>query len=463
MADSLVDALSVPLPGTFRALAVPDRPTTAQALDAVLSRFKPAPIRPPRDLDSIARRVHTAFLQRSLNLVNGQDLRYASQALFGKHQLAKDAPFVAAYLMEVTRRIKEGFPEGPALARLLLRTYLDNYSARDDAIRVLNVFLRSVRHSLSRLWQQRIEEGRLLDMDGGPLHLGKRLVAAEDLERERAMLGFHGALSSCRFVQSAIAVVGQQLSRSITNGANVGAEWGRYVNIVAPESRILEVYAPIAASTFLDPFVAGAEPVGLREQVKPLLLASFRDPRTDTSKWPRFVGDGGNQRRDAYLSVVRRWLVSETIDLFFQIIDQHGLDHQWRARKAFWKRFFDNETVTEAWVVFAGRPHATARIINKTGVDGASLEWGRIMNATDSDHAVLLMQMRDVVVAEWSHNGKVRVWRGEEHPDRPPLYSKEYSTHALRRKPTFETAHLPPDGWQQKVERELRRYGIRPD
>lgn len=461
MADSLAEALSATLP--IRSLPLPDRPTTAMALDLVLSKFKPAPIAPPRDLDSIAQRVLAAFRARSLESVAARDLRHASQAFFGRHQLAGDTAFVAGYLAEVTRRAKANVPEGLALPRLLFRVYLDNFSPDNEAIRILSVFLKSVRHFLSRGMQQRIEEGRLLDVVGGPLHLGKRLVAAQDLDRERALLGFDGALSSCRFVQSSVSAVGQQLSRSFRNGANIKTQWERYVRIVAPEGRILEVYAATAVVTFLDPFLTGAEPAGLREQVKPLLLASFRDPRIDASRWPRFAGDTGNQRRETYLSVVRRWLVSETIDLFFHIIDQHGLDHQWRTRKAFWKQFFDNDSVTEAWVVFANKPHKSARRVNKTGVEGASLEWGRIVNAGDPDHAVLLMQMRNVVVAEWSHNGRVRLWHGEGHPDRPSLYSKEYPTNALRRNPTFETAHLPPDGWQHKVERELRRYGIKPD
>jgi hypothetical protein len=144
------------------------------------------------------------------------------------------------------------------------------------------------------------------------------------------------------------------------------------------------------------------------------------------------------------------------------IIDKHGVDHQWRTRKAFWKRYFDNESVGDAWVAFAGRPHSTARRISAVGVEGATLEWGRLLGADDPDHAVLLMQMGDITVAEWSHNGRVRLWRRDDKLS-PTLYAPEYNPKDFRTEAAFETPHLPSDGWQQKVDVQLRRYGIRPD
>lgn len=369
--------------------------------------------------------------------------------------LGRNTEFIVAYLTEAWHRASEGVIGSRGAVRLLLTMYLLNFDPNNPACHHLARVLVGVRKALSPVWQDRIEQGQLLDVDNGPRHAGAQLIEARDLDRERMRLGLHGAYSSFGFGRAAVTAAGRLLSEEFVRTRTKPRNWDRFVTLVSPGGAVDKAHQEAAFRTFLEPFVA-SEPPDLRDQLKPILLSSFGDPRTSPATWPMLSGSDGLARREGYLAIVRRWLVSDTIDLFFKIIDRHGLDHHWSSRRAFWRQYFDSELVVDACVALASRPHSTARRIAARS-ETASLSWPPLRGPGDADHAVLLMQIGEVVVAEWSHNGKVRIWRkGDRH--RPALHKLAgYYRDELKKEATFEAAHLPPDGWQVKVERELRR------
>jgi EH_Signature domain len=73
-----------------------------------------------------------------------------------------------------------------------------------------------------------------------------------------------------------------------------------------------------------------------------------------------------------------------------------------------------------------------------------------------ADQAVLLLRIGDLTIADWSHDGKLRIWR--RGTAAPELNLKSYSAPDLRLDSDFELVHLPPDGWQQRTEAYIRRH-----
>jgi hypothetical protein len=130
--------------------------------------------------------------------------------------------------------------------------------------------------------------------------------------------------------------------------------------------------------------------------------------------------------------------------------------HQWDYRRAFWSAYIEKKVVSNAWVAFgtSGAQVAT-RISDDTG-DKLMRRFATLGGA-GADQAVLLLKIGDLVVADWSHNGRLRIWRrgGNKSPE---FNLKSYLASELRSDSDFDTVHLPPDGWQARTEAYIRRH-----
>jgi hypothetical protein len=59
----------------------------------------------------------------------------------------------------------------------------------------------------------------------------------------------------------------------------------------------------------------------------------------------------GNAEEEARL--IRRWLASASLKVFFQLISDHALDHQWRYREAFWSACLAKGLISDACLTLA--------------------------------------------------------------------------------------------------------------
>lgn len=150
-----------------------------------------------------------------------------------------------------------------------------------------------------------------------------------------------------------------------------------------------------------------------------------------------------------------RWLVGDSIEQFFDIVDQMALDHQWKYRKAFWMAYFERGYLDEAW--FALGPDA--QYYAETHF-GNKLSFGKIVKECSSNQSVLIIKIKDLVFAEWSHNGKCRAWLTTD-PGCPSHYKDNYSGSNLKAKSLKIVPHYQTDGiqhqgsenysWQEKL------------
>lgn len=147
----------------------------------------------------------------------------------------------------------------------------------------------------------------------------------------------------------------------------------------------------------------------------------FGDPRL-----PQNRQHGWRGVSDESVQVIYRWLVGETLDQFFDIIDRMALESQWKYRKAFWKSYYDKKLLTEAWVAFGANAWDYAESAFGEKLSAAKL------TGVKSDQSVLILRIGDIIFAEWSHNGKCRAWKISDSRA-PQRYQQKYQNQDFKK------------------------------
>jgi len=212
------------------------------------------------------------------------------------------------------------------------------------------------------------------------------------------------------------------------------------------------------ANALLEPFTEREPGEELRQAIKKLLLMHLEDPRLKPIRWSRVSEDAR--------AVFMRWLVEGTLEDFFRLLDQQAkrfenADRQWPYRSAFWMAYLREGHITDAWVALGQRISADSlRYLNHVSGSYGQLRGG---DGARSDHAVLIMRVGGLVVTEWSHSAKVRIWKASS-PSMPKFYKRSYSRPDLVTGADYEKSHHGADRgtWQSEVEGYLRQQtGIR--
>jgi hypothetical protein len=204
------------------------------------------------------------------------------------------------------------------------------------------------------------------------------------------------------------------------------------------------------ADAMLLPFSTGKAFPQHRKTIENLFLQSLGDPRITKTGWIQ-VSEPSKQ-------VMMNWLVKQTLELFFKILDESA-DKIWEYRKAFWSAYYQKGYISDAWAILGD----DASIIGRR-IGDRKIAYGRLSGAYSRNQSVLLLRIGQFVVAEWSHNGKCRIWRDKNdkltripkfHQVRPP-----YDASDLRAGADFEQVHhaSPYGNWQGKIETFIRQH-----
>lgn len=206
------------------------------------------------------------------------------------------------------------------------------------------------------------------------------------------------------------------------------------------------------ADGLLAAWLGGREPdATLKECVQRFLLNHLGDPRLRPDHWAAVSAAGR--------ALMRRWLAAASLETFFELIERHAWDQQWRYRKAFWTACLRKGGITDAWLALGSRVHADARAVQSLGKAYARLKQGR------GNAAVLLMRVGELVLVEWSNVGKLRAW---QHTSKnaprlglPEYYGDSLVTESIRfpETPSEGLIHHPQDEWQRRANELLKSHG----
>lgn len=197
-------------------------------------------------------------------------------------------------------------------------------------------------------------------------------------------------------------------------------------------------------------------PAPIQERALTQLLSVLADPRTHPQDWAN-VSDARN--------IAIRWLTSESLDAFFNLIGAAAKEEHWKYRQKFWLAYHEKGVIDQAWVVLGpeAEDHAPTNLKSRGG-------FGRVTDPPERSHSYIMMTIGDVTIVEASHNGACHLWAsGDRGETVPSLFHSTYQMREIRRRRREQDNrrvffHHASDAyvWQRNISEQIGRLtGVR--
>ena len=345
--------------------------------------------------------------------------------------IAKDSSLLSEYLRAVTALKKRSH------FRALAGAYLWNYRPDGLGFPAVAKALRKLLEIAPSKWGERHRRWDIFAGSGADRMVARHFMSAGSNEQAIAeaakrigleKLLAHGGMSRAAFriaLQEYADVPNLETLRQLTAWRKFAAKGEEFCN-------------SDYAECFLLPWTKRTPSQEMQSVTLRALLDSHKDPRMHKVRW-------AGVREDAQ-KVIFRWLVGASLEQFFYVIDQasHGMgEHMWPERRKFWLAYYKRGALSDAWVAFS---RAGLRYLRGDRDVGYAQLGGALYN-----HAVLLVQIGNLIIADWNQNGMCRIWKqGNRHA--PQFHQRYYSANQLRRSGDTEPFRHDPHGrWRGRV------------
>jgi len=384
----------------------------------------------------------------------------------GNPPLAEDSALRSALNRELARR-RDG-----ATCVQLVEAFFAHYPRElntfDEWREEIGCSLREATGTRCARFRDHVKRHRLLEPDG-PVALWRAFWESElGVEDWLVDVGLTGPLARQGLVEAVFEEGLRALYDGLCGGTWEPQELARLQSFSLARDGDAETlrfsvprYRVGLAEALLTPFAEGKPDSRLCDPVKSFLLHHYGDPRLDPGGW-----HGVSERAR---EVIHGWLVEDTLEDFFRLLayvsrNEPVARRHWRYRKAFWSAYLRHGVIRDAWVVLSPTVdlEARRRLRHSAGSYGKLLPGVGVLR----NHAVLVLRIGTLVVTDWSHTGKYRLWREEvEHAKQlPRLYRKRYSRSELVDAPDHEGVHYGAENgsWQANLNNYIRsQTGIR--
>lgn len=351
----------------------------------------------------------------------------------------------------------------------LIDAYLDCFAYDDpDIVRLAQALAKSAKTWPWRPtdpWPHRLKAFNLFDPVEAPSRIAAAILKSED--PVRGILIGAGLDSDGRrlggLVETAFKAACQIVSEMSSGVAPSPQD--RLISWATDSGKPLDFPKawPAYAGALFKPWV-GKEPADdHRAKLIESALGYAGDPRVNEARWRPVRDEYG----DAY-DVIVRWLTKASVEQFFDIVSETMTDRpdMWEQRRRFWTRYLKADKISAAWVAFGSDGASRATRIARSSGDRGLTMFGRLSSGggRTAQHASLIMRIGDLVVAEWSHNGRCYFWHYSDKRA-PKLFRNneqgraDYDPSELMGAP-FDATHSI--GWERRIATILRdEAGVR--
>lgn len=416
------------------------------------------------NFDDFAADIHARAAGRGPASFSGRELRTIGRHLFTPTELGTFASNRELVDLVVDRAASR---PSPPLMRALTQAYFFGYGSAGHELQMLaDVLVACPDHVTPDLLRFARSNGLMTGV-ARPTNLARLIMASSEAPNEQLQqFRFVGGLERSSFVEEAFGAACEMVSEGEPNETLLHRllDWAVPVGHErAAEDRGQDVLVQAfpakvggLARGLLAPWRSSASKPSaeLEARIRNLFLAALGDPRFKKNI-------GWNRVDDLDRQVFIQWMNAASVRQFFDIVTETmSTDDErrmWRYRRKFWTAYLDD--VQDAWVVFGPEGARLARRRAVETGDESFRKFARFSTSgAQSSHAALLLKIGDLVVAEWSHSGKCRMWVSSGRAI-PELYESEYAVHALR-EGEWETSHHGNEhySWQFKVASKIRAH-----
>ncbi|WP_279250868.1 EH signature domain-containing protein [Candidatus Marimicrobium litorale] len=361
--------------------------------------------------------------------------------------------------LSFARKILERLGEKPNFWRRLFRAWIFHYCPETDLGDFVSEQLKKHRQHLVPSQSQLID---LLGVCDGAL--SKKDLFEHLIEKNEAAVAYEiGLRDGIGTTKLAVAAL-NTLAYYVAERDNSDDQMERFIKLVSEGgkkvSKSLEVAVMIGVIRGGDKLALDSE---MSKECREIIENNFPDPSIYKSKWPAVPNSfGGEKTRDACMQIARRWRVFQSINLFFQVIDETitepGVQHQFPRRKAFWLDYFNRNVVSEAWILLGKKASEHMANLKKQGdAEIMNLTYGKLKGA-NRDQSVLLLKVGALTVMERSHDGACRVWKST-NSYAPKLHKVSYRNEELMSECEDRIIHDKTGRWTAKLHTIIRNKG----
>ena len=435
--------------------SVPERlAETARRLSQRMDRV--GVLSPDFDLNAFSKKVAETHHRGDWSVLSNADLRRIAMVLRSSDfPIGIEIGFLPRYLKEIRNR------EQPLLIKALVGHYLRNFDDSEE-IEEIGVFLSSALHLpqlQNRLndWRERHAIHKLFEPGVAASQLAQAILEEQDAEKVFTSAGIFGDAQTAGIGAETFKTVCGRVRESLNAESGPGA-----INTLtglaypAPGQFRYQKHRSALADALLTPWRRDEPSAEVKKLLERFFDSAFGDPRFQRERW-----QGSS---DAAKDVRMRWLAEKDLEFFFKVVDNStGRKDQWKYRRAFWSAYVGKGHTKGSWIAFGPNAQVAAR---QAASDEATTEdrkpnYGRLSGG-DSRHSVLFLRIGSLVIADWSFNGRLRIWH-ETNPQAPSFYQTEehYQNFTVRRGADFELIHFPvngPGNWQGKAQKIIRRH-----
>lgn len=282
----------------------------------------------------------------------------------------------------------------------------------------------------------------LWDRSKGPAALGRAMLQQGDLAAVLRQAGIPAVQVASGLVQAALGCASDDVAEASEGTATAACTTLLALMEQLGQSSILAEARPWTVRALLRPWRDKAPPPELKARIQKHLISVVGDPRLSPTPWhgieTAWRSRGDHEDAQTLRLVLKRWLVSASFETFFRVMGRTTENPiQWRARENFWREYLEGGHVQEAWFILGHEAerqlHAYHAELQEAG------GFGRFDGGATPSHSALLMQIGDVMIAEWTHNGSCCFWQ-RNAVNRPTFYNDRYDGRYMRNSEAMRAA-----------------------
>lgn len=364
----------------------------------------------------------------------------------GAPVLANSEDILLAYLGCLKRRLFG--PAIIALAMVFLRYYPQHLRFFDLIRERIPKLLAELKTPKGRSLQERSKKYGFF-WKNGPQKFSKELFESEDIENTLALAGFDAGFIDRGFVQASVKEVMLAVCRGLNKWELKEEKLNSLLEFFEQEVedgrklRFPSLRGELADALLL-PYIEYYPESNIQKLINDFLLKYYSDPRINRGNW--------HAVNEEALNVFMQWLVHATLEDFFRVVrkgshQDYDADRMWPYREAFWSAYLQKGVITDAWVILGkGIAHTSRRFLSEQANTYGKFERG---SGVKSVHAALIMRIGELIITEWNHSGKYRIWHSNQQ-EAPAFYQSHYSREDLVHNPDYEKAHSGAENgnWQ---------------